>query len=66
MVLSIERPDAETPLHVVGNPVKLSRSPAREVKRWPRLGADTDAILKQDLGLSQEELARLRKAGAIR
>ena len=66
MVLSIERPDAETPLHVVGNPVKLSRSPAREVERWPRLGADTDAILKHDLGLSQEELARLREAGAIR
>ena len=52
MVLSIDRPDADAPLHVVGNPVKLSRSPARKAERWPRLAADTEAILKRDLGLS--------------
>ena len=66
MVLEVPRPDAEEPLHIVGNPVKLSRSPAREVRRWPRLGEDTEAILESDLGLSDEDIARLRETGAIR
>ena len=65
MVLEVERPDAPQPLHVVGNPVKLSKSPAREVTRWPRLGADTDAVLRHDLGMSDEEIKNLREAGAI-
>ena len=66
MVLEIERPDAGQPLLVIGNPVKLSRSPAREVKRWPRLAEDTDAVLRSDLDLPDDELERLRESGAIR
>ena len=65
MVLSIERPDADTPLHVVGNPVKLSRSPARQVTRWPRLAEDTADVLARDLDLSDAEIAGLRDEGAI-
>jgi crotonobetainyl-CoA:carnitine CoA-transferase CaiB-like acyl-CoA transferase len=66
MVLAIDRPDAEQPLHVVGNPVKLSRSTPREVTRWPRLAADTESVLQGDLGVDDAELARLRESGAIR
>ena len=65
MVLSVERPDADTPLHVVGDPVKLSRSPARQVTRWPRLAEDTADVLARDLDLSDAEIARLRDEGAI-
>jgi CoA:oxalate CoA-transferase len=66
MVLEIERPDSDQPLHIIGNPVKLSRSPAREVTRWPRLAQDTEAVLRRDLDLSDTELERLRASGAIR
>jgi formyl-CoA transferase len=65
MVLEIERPDGDQPLHVSGNPIKLSKSGERPARRWPVLGADTERILRHDLGLDDAELARLRAAGAI-
>jgi crotonobetainyl-CoA:carnitine CoA-transferase CaiB-like acyl-CoA transferase len=48
----------------LGNPVKLSRSPARLRKGAPRLGEDTDAVLGE-LGLTPEDIDELRKDGAI-
>jgi formyl-CoA transferase len=65
MVLALERPDADRPLHVSGNPIKLSRSGERPVRRWPLLGADTERILRSDLGIDTAELERLRALGAI-
>jgi formyl-CoA transferase len=65
MVLPIERPDSERPLHVAGNPIKLSRSGERPARRWPLLGADTERVLRRDLGIDAAELERLRAAGAI-
>jgi len=65
MVLSLERPDSDRPLHVSGNPIKLSRSGERPARRWPVLGADTERVLGTDLGIDAAELKRLRDAGAI-
>ncbi len=44
---------------------KLSRTPG--ATRWagPELGHSTDDILKAELGLQPEEIARLRECGAI-
>jgi crotonobetainyl-CoA:carnitine CoA-transferase CaiB-like acyl-CoA transferase len=43
----------------LGNPVKMSRTPPVMAKAAPRLGEDTDAILRE-LGLDEPEIARLR------
>jgi crotonobetainyl-CoA:carnitine CoA-transferase CaiB-like acyl-CoA transferase len=43
----------------LGNPVKMSKTPPVMAKAAPRLGEDTDAILRE-LGLDEPEIARLR------
>jgi crotonobetainyl-CoA:carnitine CoA-transferase CaiB-like acyl-CoA transferase len=48
----------------LGNPVKLSRTPARIAKGAPRLGEDTDAVLRE-LGLAPDDIEALRAGGAI-
>jgi crotonobetainyl-CoA:carnitine CoA-transferase CaiB-like acyl-CoA transferase len=65
MVLSVPRPDADTPIHVVGNPIKLSKSEARPPSRWPTLGQHTEEVLRADLGLGGAELDALRGDGVI-
>jgi formyl-CoA transferase len=48
----------------VGNPIKLSDSPA-EVRRSPLLGEHTDDVLRNVLGFSAAEVEAARKQGAI-
>jgi len=48
----------------LGNPVKLSRSPARLAKAAPRLGEDTEALLGE-IGYAAGEIDALRAAGVI-
>jgi formyl-CoA transferase len=48
----------------VGNPIKLSDSPA-DVRRSPLLGEHTEEILRKDLGYSAKEIAEIRLSGAI-
>jgi formyl-CoA transferase len=48
----------------VGNPVKLSDSPA-DVRRSPLLGEHTEEILRSVLGYSAKELADIQASGAI-
>jgi crotonobetainyl-CoA:carnitine CoA-transferase CaiB-like acyl-CoA transferase len=66
MVLEVARPDGGAPLHVAGNPIKLSGSADPAPQRWPRLGEHTDEILARDLGLGAAECAALREDGVIR
>jgi formyl-CoA transferase len=65
MLLEVPRPDGERPMLVVGNPVKLSRVAEGPVTPFPSLGEHTDDVLRGLLGLDDDELARLRAAGAI-
>jgi formyl-CoA transferase len=48
----------------LGNPVKMSLTPARMTWAAPAPGADTDAILRE-LGLDAGEIATLRTQGAV-
>lgn len=48
----------------VGMPIKLSASPAK-IERSPLLGEHTDEILKDVLGYREDEIAKLRAAGAF-
>jgi len=58
--------------HPVEGTVTLMRSPLRmsrsnvPLRAAPLLGADTSDVLAAELGLSEEEIASLRSAGAIR
>jgi formyl-CoA transferase len=48
----------------VGMPIKLSASPA-QIRRSPLLGEHTEEVLKEVLGLSDEEIAAKKAAGAF-
>jgi formyl-CoA transferase len=48
----------------VGNPIKMSDSPS-EVARSPLLGEHTEEILREVLGYSDEEIARIGESGAV-
>jgi crotonobetainyl-CoA:carnitine CoA-transferase CaiB-like acyl-CoA transferase len=52
-------------VRVLGVPIKLSDTPGSVRTAPPILGQHTDQILHTELGLSYEELADLRAAGAI-
>jgi len=48
----------------VGMPIKLSESPA-VIKRSPLLGEHTDEVLKEVLGYGDEQIGKLKTAGAF-
>ena len=48
----------------VGMPIKLSASPAR-IERSPTLGEHTSEVLKEVLGYSEDQIAKLKNAGAF-
>jgi formyl-CoA transferase len=62
-IVEVDHPE-RGPYLSVGNPIKLSASPS-DVVRSPFLGEHTDEILKSVVGLSDEEIAAARAAGAI-
>jgi formyl-CoA transferase/CoA:oxalate CoA-transferase len=64
MIVPITHPIAGD-IRVLGNPLKLSATPLEIRTPPPALGQHTDAILKSDLGLPEEDIARLRRDGAI-
>lgn len=65
MLIEVPRPDAERPMLVVGNPVKLSHTAEGPVRSFPGLGAHTDQVLQEVLGAPAEELDALRRDGVI-
>jgi len=50
---------------VLGTPLKLSDTPAAVRSAPPAIGQHTDAVLKDDLGLSQSAIADLRNRGVV-
>ncbi len=65
-LVPLRHPDAETPSDYVGPafPVRLSRADTDTAPADP-LGASTDAVLRDVLECSDEELAALRDEGAL-
>ncbi|WP_433234351.1 CoA transferase [Actinomadura nitritigenes] len=59
-----EHPTAGAFLHE-GVPIRLSRTPGGIRHAAPRLGADTDAVLR-DIGLPADRIAALREGGILR
>lgn len=65
MLIEVPRPDGGDDLLVVGNPIKMTRMSEGPVRRWPTLGEHTDEVLRDDLQLSDDELADLRARNVI-
>jgi formyl-CoA transferase len=64
MIVAVPHPTAGS-VKVVGPPVIMSDTPAQVRSHPPLLGEQTDEILRGRIGLSQDEIARLRDEGAI-
>ncbi len=64
MVVAVPHPTAGE-VKLVGNPIKLSRTPVDYRSAPPLLGEQTEAVLRELGGLSEDELRRLRQAGVI-
>src|SRR5438874_1313171 len=52
-------------IQMVGPPVRMSETPGAVRAPAPLLGEHTDQVLRERLGLSDEEIARLRHGGVI-
>ena len=49
----------------VATPLRLARTPAMPARAAPAVGADTQEILQQVLGMNQERIQQLRDSGAF-
>jgi formyl-CoA transferase len=63
MVVDLEHPDRGR-FPMLGNPVHLSASPT-DLRRAPLLGEHTSEVLGGRLGLTAEEISRLKEEGAV-
>jgi formyl-CoA transferase/CoA:oxalate CoA-transferase len=53
------------PVRMVGVPFRMSDTPGAVRRPAPLLGQHTDEVLRERLGLGDDEIARLRRAGAV-
>lgn len=64
MVVEVEHPELG-PIRVPGNPIKMEKTPPTVRKAPPRVGEDNAYVYGAVLGMTPEEIARLRETGAI-
>jgi crotonobetainyl-CoA:carnitine CoA-transferase CaiB-like acyl-CoA transferase len=65
LVVEQTREDLGKPVRTVANPIRLSKTPTTYRTAPPAMGADTEAVLRETLGLSSEEIASLKASGAV-
>jgi formyl-CoA transferase len=63
MIVEMDHPERGR-VTLLGCPIRLSASPAR-VERAPLLGEHTSAVLGEELGCSEADVAALREAGVV-
>jgi len=61
----LEHSDLNTTLTYPGPFCKLSETPIRQRRRAPRIGEHNEEVYQKELGLSKEELIRLKQRGVI-
>jgi len=64
MINEIDHPEFG-PIAVPGLPIRLSNSESPDIEPSPTLGRDTEAVLRNRLGLSEDELGRLKEDDVI-
>lgn len=65
MEIAMNHSYAPQPVRLVGNPIKLSDTPAEYNLPPPVLGEHTQEVLEKFLGLGADEIAGLEKEGAV-
>jgi crotonobetainyl-CoA:carnitine CoA-transferase CaiB-like acyl-CoA transferase len=65
LVVEQTRADLDAPVKTVASPFRLSRTPVEYRRAPPALGADTEAVLAERLGLDPAAVAELRAKGAV-
>jgi crotonobetainyl-CoA:carnitine CoA-transferase CaiB-like acyl-CoA transferase len=65
LVVEQTRKDLGGPVRTVANPIRLSKTPATYRSAPPALGGDTDEVLRERLGLKDDEIAALKAKGLI-
>ncbi len=65
LVISQPREDLAEPIRTVASPIRLSETPAAYAAPPPALGADTEQVLANRLGLSAGALSALRSKGVV-
>jgi crotonobetainyl-CoA:carnitine CoA-transferase CaiB-like acyl-CoA transferase len=61
----VEHPELGDTITYCGAPIKLSEAPFKIGRRSPLIGEHNQEIYEKDLGLSREEVVRLREKGVI-
>jgi crotonobetainyl-CoA:carnitine CoA-transferase CaiB-like acyl-CoA transferase len=64
LTIHLERDDGVT-TPGLANPIHLSQTPIRYERPAPRLGQHTSEVLRELLGMEEEELEELRRLGAV-
>ncbi len=64
MVVEVDHVQADG-LRLVRNPIRLSDTPIESYTAPPVMGQHTDEVLRDELGLDADEIARLRAAGVV-
>lgn len=65
MVTDMTHALSAEPVRLIANPVKFSETPVSYRRAPPPLGADTDDVLKAELGLGDDEISTLRQQGVV-
>jgi crotonobetainyl-CoA:carnitine CoA-transferase CaiB-like acyl-CoA transferase len=65
LVVDQARADLAETVQTVASPIRLSQTPVSYRHAPPALGADTETVLGEALGLSANEIAALREAGVV-
>jgi crotonobetainyl-CoA:carnitine CoA-transferase CaiB-like acyl-CoA transferase len=66
MLVAMPRTDGiDDPVLIPGNPVKLSRMAEGPETRVPWVGEHTESVLRAELDIDDDDLAKLREAGVI-
>jgi len=64
MIVDVCHPEAGS-FKVVNTPVKLSRTPCNLTRACPDLGEHTEEVLSELLGMTEQEVEFLRRAGVV-
>jgi crotonobetainyl-CoA:carnitine CoA-transferase CaiB-like acyl-CoA transferase len=65
MLAEVEHPDGEGPLPTRGVPIRMARTPGSVRRAAPTLGQDTESVLAEFLGLTPDDVERLRSQGVV-
>ena len=63
MVQVVEHP-TRGPVEILGNPIRIDHEPTQLIPS-PLLGAHTDEVLHDELGLTADDIANLRADGVL-